>query len=109
MSSIIYILPIEMPKPKKQKEEEPADELMKLSASELNTHLDLLKEKCHDLKLKRNYIQMDRDMVEQYFKNAENEISNLKTEITNKETEAETTQRNHNVEIKLYLQRVKHL
>lgn len=80
-----------------------------MNATELNTQLSLLKEKCHDLKLKRNYIQMDRDMVEQYFKNTENEISNLKIEIVNKETEAEELERNHNVEVKLYLQRVKHL
>ena len=48
-------------------------------------------------------------MVEQYFQNTENEIFNIKTEITNRETEAENLERNHNVEVKLYLQRVKHL
>lgn len=99
-----------MPKGKKvKKEEEPNDEFIKMSAGELLTQLTQFKERTNDLKLKRNYIQMDRDMVEQYFHNTENEIFNIKTEITNRETEAETLERNHNVEVKLYLQRVKHL
>ena len=68
-----------------------------------------MKERCNDLRMKRNYIQMDRDMVEQYFQNTEVEISFLRTEMVNKEAEAETLERNHNIEVKLYLQRVKHL
>jgi len=42
---------------------------MKMSAAELQQNLTLFKERCSDLKSKRNYIQMDRDMVEQYYQN----------------------------------------
>ena len=58
-----------MPKPKKSREVEPEDEYTKLAFSELSSGLQTLKEKSEDLRQKRNYIQMDRDMVEQYFHN----------------------------------------
>ena len=34
-----------------------------MTANELDTNLKLMKEKVGELKSKRNYIQMDRDMV----------------------------------------------
>lgn len=61
--------------PKKpKKEEEPDDEFMKMIASELESNLKLFKEKVGEIKSKRNYIQMDRDMVEQFYHNTELEI-----------------------------------
>ena len=36
---------------------------MKMAAPELEGNLKLLKEKVGEMKSKRNYIQMDRDMV----------------------------------------------
>lgn len=66
--------------PKKQKkEEEPDDEFMKMVAPELEGNLRLFKEKVADIKSKRNYIQMDRDMVEQFYHNAELEIQEVQT------------------------------
>lgn len=52
-----------MPPKKPKKEEEPDDEFMKMSASDLQQNLTLFKDRLNDLKSKRNYIQMDRDMV----------------------------------------------
>lgn len=54
---------------------------------ELEANLKLYKEKVADIKSKRNYIQMDRDMVEQFYHNTELEIQEIHTEILNKETE----------------------
>lgn len=42
---------------------------MKMVASELDNNLKLMKERVTELKSKRNYIQMDRDMVEQFYHN----------------------------------------
>jgi hypothetical protein len=39
-----------------------------------------------DLKTRRNYYQMDRDMVEQFYFNIKQEIEEVKTAIYNKET-----------------------
>ena len=46
-----------------KKEEEPDDEFIKMIAPELEGNLKLYKDKVGDVKSKRNYIQMDRDMV----------------------------------------------
>lgn len=40
-------------------------------APELEGNLKLYKDKVGDVKSKRNYIQMDRDMVEQFYHNSE--------------------------------------
>jgi hypothetical protein len=82
---------------------------MKMSAADLQQNLTLSKDRLNDLKSKRNYIQMDRDMVEQYYQNTEAEIEKLKLQILNSETEAETMEKNHNTEVKVYLQKVRHL
>lgn len=60
--------------PKKKKEEEEDDEFMKMTATDLDTDLKLRKERVGEVKSKRNYIQMDRDMVEQFYHNTELEI-----------------------------------
>lgn len=56
---------------------------MKMGAAELQQTLALWKERGSDLKSKRNYIQMDRDMVEQYYQNTESEIEKLKLQVLN--------------------------
>lgn len=58
---------------------------MKMVASELDNNLKLMKERVNELKAKRNYIQMDRDMVEQFYHNTELEIEEYQNEILNKE------------------------
>lgn len=80
---------------------------MKMVASELDNNLKLMKERVSQLKSKRNYIQMDRDMVEQFYHNTELEIQELQTDILNKEAEAETMTVEHNKEVKVFLQRLK--
>ncbi len=50
-----------------------------MTAPELENNLKLYKEKVGDIKSKRNYIQMDRDMVEQFYHNTELEIQELQT------------------------------
>lgn len=50
---------------------------MKMTAPELDNNLKMLKDKVGEVKSKRNYIQMDRDMVEQFYHNTELEIQEL--------------------------------
>ena len=73
-----------MPPRRAKKEEEPDDEFMKMTATDLETDLKLRKERVADLKSKRNYIQMDRDMVEQFYHNTEVEIDEIQTDVLNK-------------------------
>ena len=69
---------------------------MKMVASELDSNLKLYKERVADIKSKRNYIQMDRDMVEQFYHNTQLEIEEVNTKVLNKEADAENMQNNHN-------------
>jgi hypothetical protein len=74
-------------KVKKQRiEPEPDDEFMKMDYQQLQTQISNSKEKYLDLKTRRNYYQMDRDMVEQFYFNIKQEIDEVKTAIHNKET-----------------------
>ena len=52
---------------------------------------------------------MDRDMVEQFFNNTVTEMDDNKVRIVNRETEAENLEESHRIQIKSYLQKVKHL
>jgi growth arrest-specific protein 8 len=80
---------------------------MKMAAPELEGNLKLLKEKVGEMKSKRNYIQMDRDMVEQFYHNTEMEIKEFHTDVLNKEADGEKLQINHNTEVKVFLQKLK--
>lgn len=52
-------------KPRKPKKEpEVQDELTNMTYQDLMTQLQLEKDKYNEFKTKRNYVQMDRDMVE---------------------------------------------
>ena len=52
---------------------------------------------------------MDRDMVENFYHNTLKEIAEVKTRIANKETEAEEKENKHRIDVKVFLQKVKHL
>ncbi|CAD8078000.1 unnamed protein product [Paramecium sonneborni] len=96
------------PKPKKAPQE-PEDEFTKMTAQELTQNLQIFRDKLTELKQKRNYIQMDRDMVQNFFSNCLSEIQELNIKIVNKETEAEQLEETHRIQLKSYLQKVKHL
>jgi hypothetical protein len=80
---------------------------MKMIGPELENNLKLFKEKAAELKSKRNYIQIERDMVEQYYHNTELEIEERQNEILNEETRSEGMVVEHNKEVKVFLQRLK--
>ena len=52
-----------MPPRRVRREEEEDDEFMRMTGVELDVDLKLRKERVADMKSKRNYIQMDRDMI----------------------------------------------
>ena len=97
-------------KSKKVKEEvEPEDEYMKMDYKTLGTNLEQLKEKYGDIKSKRNYIQQDRDIIEKFYHNTKAEIDKLSRDIILKESESQNKEEDHQMEVKVYLQKVKHL
>lgn len=80
-----------------------------MDGATLKALLPQMRDKLADILSKRNYIQSDRDMVENFYNNTQKEIDELQKKIMNKETEAEKLEEDHRVEVKAFLQRVKHL
>mmetsp|Transcript_28687 Transcript_28687/g.33127 ORF Transcript_28687/g.33127 Transcript_28687/m.33127 type:complete len:468 (+) Transcript_28687:32-1435(+) len=88
---------------------EPTDEFTTMDGATLKSLLPQMRDKLTDILSKRNYIQNDRDMVENFYNNTQKEIDELQKKIMNKETEAEKLEEDHRVEVKAFMQKVKHL
>ena len=78
--------------------------------------LEELKGQIHDLKdgLKkeaeeRNYFQLERDKINTFWEITKKELEEKKAELRNKDREMEEMEERHQVEIKVYKQKVKHL
>ncbi|KAM3132436.1 hypothetical protein pb186bvf_015395 [Paramecium bursaria] len=97
------------PKPKPKVPQEPKDQYTEMTSTELQQNLQLFRDKINELKEKRNYVQMDRDRVTEFFQNTLKEIEEFQIKIVNKETEAESLEDAHRIQIRSYLQKVKHL
>ncbi|KAL7748350.1 hypothetical protein RI367_006311 [Sorochytrium milnesiophthora] len=57
----------------------------------------------------RNYFQMERDKVSSFWDITRNELSETRAELLNKDRDLEEQEEKHQVEIKVYKQKVKHL
>jgi len=60
-------------------------------------------------KEKRNIVQIEKDMIYDFYSNTGNQIKDLDAEIRNFETSMEKSETEHRTEIKVYSQKVKHL
>ena len=97
-------------KAKKVKEEpEPEDDYMKMDGETLEKNMAALKEKLVDAKIKRNMLQMEKDMVHDFYHNTRAEIKELEARIKNFDTDMQTMEEVHRTQIKVYMQKVKHL
>jgi len=67
------------------------------------------RDKLTEIKSKRNYVQNERDLLEGFSKNTVKDNEELKFNIENKNTEAGQLETDHRVEVKVYMQKVKHL
>ena len=57
----------------------------------------------------RNYMQLERDKILQFWEITKKELEDKKSELRNKDREMEELEERHQVEIKVYKQKVKHL
>lgn len=95
---------------RKKEPEFPIDEEFKnMDSQALKSNLQNFREKMNDLKSKRNYLQMDRDMVQSFFENTQKEQENFKISLINKEAEAQKLEEEHQMEIRVFLHKVKQL
>jgi len=101
------------PKEKKSKkskpEEEPIPELVNTDGDALKAMINEFRDKLTEIKSKRNYVQNERDLLEGFAKNTMKDSDELRFQVQNKNTEAEQLETDHRVEVKVYMQKVKHL
>lgn len=57
----------------------------------------------------RNYFQIERDKINNYWEITRKELETTKAELLNRDRELEELEEKHQVEIKVYKQKVKHL
>ncbi|EPZ34234.1 Growth arrest-specific protein 8 domain-containing protein [Rozella allomycis CSF55] len=76
---------------------------------EMQQKLEAMKLEVEAEKAERNYFQLERDKIASFWEIAKNEADSLKAEVRNKDKELEELEDKHQVEIKVYKQKVKHL
>ena len=97
-------------KGKKAKEEpEPEDDYRAMDGETLDKNMTSLKDKLQEAKIRRNMLQMEKDMIHDFYHNTRSEIKELEARIKNFDTDMQEQEVKHRTEIKVYMQKVKHL
>jgi chromosome segregation ATPase len=82
---------------KKKKVEIPDDEFKTMDGATLQKTLANLKERLKDAKIKRNIVQIEKDMIHDFYSNTKNQITETTAEIKNYDTKMEQLESNHRV------------
>jgi hypothetical protein len=97
-------------KGKKGREEpEPEDHYMVMKGDQLEITITNLKEKLQDAKVKRNMLQIEKDMIHDFYHNTREEIKELDSQISNFDTNMQDSEEKHRANISSHMQKVKHL
>jgi len=70
-----------------REEAEPLDEYTKMDGATLERTMASLKERLAEAKVKRNLIQIEKDMIHDFYHNTRNEIKETEAEIKNFDSE----------------------
>jgi ubiquitin len=80
-----------------------------ISKEELEDTIHQLKDELRKEQEERNYFQLERDRVSTFWEITKKDLEDKKAELRNKDREMEEMEERHQVEIKVYKQKVKHL
>lgn len=80
-----------------------------MSKEQLEEHIVRLREELDREREERNYFQLERDKVNTFWEITKRQLEEKKAELRNKDREMEEAEERHQVEIKVYKQKVKHL
>ncbi|XP_030060493.1 dynein regulatory complex subunit 4 isoform X2 [Microcaecilia unicolor] len=75
----------------------------------LEEHIVRLREELDREREERNYFQLERDKIHTFWEITRRQLDERKAELRNKDRELEEAEERHQVEIKVYKQKVKHL
>ncbi|XP_041375322.1 dynein regulatory complex subunit 4-like [Gigantopelta aegis] len=80
-----------------------------MSKEQLEEHIMRLRDELDREREERNYFQLERDKVNTFWEITKRQLEEKKAELRNKDREMEDAEERHQVEIKVYKQKVKHL
>jgi len=80
-----------------------------MSKDQLMEHISRQREELEREREERNYFQLERDKVSTFWEITRRQLENSKASLRNKAREMEDAEERHQVEIKVYKQKVKHL
>lgn len=80
-----------------------------MKGEQLQITIENLKEKLQDAKIKRNMLQIEKDMIHDFYHNTREEIKELDARISNYDTLMQTSEEAHRTDIISHMQKVKHL
>ena len=86
-----------------KEEPEPMDEYMKMDGATLEKTMAALKERLAEAKIKRNLIQIEKDMIHDFYHNTRAEIKETEAQIKNLDTDMQKLEEKHRSEIKVYI------
>jgi len=80
-----------------------------MTKEQLEEHIVRLREELDREREERNYFQLERDKVNTFWEITKRQLEEKKSELRNKDREMEDAEERHQIEIKVYKQKVKHL
>lgn len=80
-----------------------------MSKEQLEEHIVRLREELDREREERNYFQLERDKINTFWEITKRQLDEKKAELRNKDREMEDAEERHQIEIKVYKQKVKHL
>lgn len=95
-------------KGKKKEEPEPEDEFMTMRGEQLEITISNLREKLTNAKMQRNTLQIEKDMIHDFYMNTREEIKELESQIKNFDTKMQTEEETHNTLVISHQQKVQH-
>lgn len=87
----------------------PAEPNKEQILKELQDQLQILKEQLEKEMKDRNYFQLESDKINTFWEITKKELQEVQAELRNKDREMEELEERHQVEIKVYKQKIKHL
>eukprot|EP00070_Physeter_catodon_P026912 XP_028333806.1 dynein regulatory complex subunit 4 isoform X3 [Physeter catodon] len=80
-----------------------------MSKEQVEEHIGRIREELDRERKERNYFQLERDKIHSFWEITRRQLEEKKAELRNKDREMEEAEERHQVEIKVYKQKVKHL
>ncbi|CAL8108016.1 unnamed protein product [Calicophoron daubneyi] len=80
-----------------------------MTSEQLEEHIVRLREELEREREERNFFQLERDQVNNFWEITKHELDERSAELRNKEREMDEAEERHQLELKVYKQKVKHL